>query len=188
MERRRTMFVITGASNGFGEVAVKAFADAGYRVWGTMREAEGRNAEKRSALEGYSRSLRYELAPFGVDVAIVQPGPFGTGLLAQGMPPALTDVLSSYGDLALVPPAMAVQGAEMLASDDAPNPRWVVDACLELAQTPAGKRSVRTQIGISWGVDEINRITQPIQDRILTAMQLDALLGRGVDSATGQSA
>jgi len=38
--------VITGASSGFGEGAVRAFAERGYRVWGTMRDTTGRNAGK----------------------------------------------------------------------------------------------------------------------------------------------
>lgn len=46
--------VVTGASSGFGEGAVKAFADKGYRVWGTMRDVDGRNASKRQALEACS--------------------------------------------------------------------------------------------------------------------------------------
>ena len=49
--------VITGASSGFGEGAVKAFADKGYRVWGTMRDVGGRNADKRAALEAYSSKV-----------------------------------------------------------------------------------------------------------------------------------
>ena len=289
MNENSKKVVITGASSGFGEGAVKAFADKGYRVWGTMRDVGGRNADKRAALEaysskvsvidmdvasdgsvadgfatilsegpvdvlinnagimylgiteafsvaqaheqmntnyygvirttqavlpsmraarsgliincsslvgrisppffgtytatkhaleGYSQCLRYELAPFGVDVAIVEPGPFGTGLLASGRPPALDQVLSSYGDLAQVPPAMAAQFAQMLASDGAPDPQWVVDAYVKLDDMPAGERPVRTQVGISWGVDEINRLTQPIQDQLLKEMQLDAVLGR----------
>jgi NAD(P)-dependent dehydrogenase (short-subunit alcohol dehydrogenase family) len=46
--------VITGASSGFGEGAVKTFADKGYRVFGTMRDAQGRNARKKAALEARS--------------------------------------------------------------------------------------------------------------------------------------
>jgi NADP-dependent 3-hydroxy acid dehydrogenase YdfG len=49
--------VITGASSGFGEGAVKAFADKGYRVWGTMRDAAGRNAGKKAALEAHSKNV-----------------------------------------------------------------------------------------------------------------------------------
>ena len=49
--------VITGASSGFGEGAVRAFADKGYRVWGTMRDADGRNAGKKAALEALSKNV-----------------------------------------------------------------------------------------------------------------------------------
>jgi hypothetical protein len=42
---------------------------------------------------------------------------------------------------------------------------------------PAGQRPTRTVVGISWGVDEMNALTQPIQDRVLTDMQLDSVLG-----------
>lgn len=131
----------------------------------------------KHALEGYSQALRYEVAPFGVDIAIVEPGPFGTGLLASGRPAALGDVLAAYGELAGVPTAMGAQFAQMLSSDGAPDPQLVVNAYLALAEMPAGKRPMRTQVGISWGVDEINRLTQPIQDNMLKEMQLDGVLG-----------
>jgi hypothetical protein len=112
-----------------------------------------------------------------VDIAIVEPGPFGTGLLASGRPPALGDVLKSYGELAGVPTAMGAKFAQMLQSDGAPDPQLVVNAYLTLAETPAGKRPMRTVVGITWGVDDINRLTQPIQDKLLTELQLDGVLG-----------
>lgn len=288
MENKIKTVVITGASSGFGENAVKCFADRGYRVWGTMRDTAGRNAAKKAALEshapgisiiemnvadddsvasgfarilnngpvdilinnagimylglteafsvaqaheqmntnyygvirttqavlpgmrkagsgliincsslvgrisppffgtytatkhaleGYSQALRYEVAKFGVDVVIVQPGPFGTGLLGAGKPPVLKEVLASYGELAGVPAAMGANFAQMLQSEGAPDPQWVVDAYLNLAEMPAGQRPVRTVVGIAWGVDEMNRHTQPIQDKILNEMQMDGVLG-----------
>jgi NAD(P)-dependent dehydrogenase (short-subunit alcohol dehydrogenase family) len=131
----------------------------------------------KHALEGYSQCLRYEVAPFGVDIAIVEPGPFGTGLLASGMPPAFGDVLASYGELAEVPTAMSAQFAKMLQSEGAPDPQLVVNAYLTLAEMPAGKRPMRTVVGITWGVDEMNRLTQSIQDKILKEIQLDNVLG-----------
>ncbi len=57
MPNNNKTVVITGASSGFGESAVKAFADQGYRVWGTMRDTAGRNAAKMSALEAYSPAI-----------------------------------------------------------------------------------------------------------------------------------
>jgi len=284
--------VITGASSGFGEGAVRAFAERGYRVWGTMRDTAGRNAHKKAALEavsvrvsiiemdvandasvasafaailaegpvdvlinnagimyiglteafsvaqaqeqmetnyfgairamqsvlpgmraagkgliintsslvgrisppffgsytatkhaleGYSQALRYEVSPFGVDIAIVEPGPFGTGLLASGKPAMHSDVTAGYGDLAGVPAAMGAHFAKLLSSDGAPDPQWVVDAYLQLADMPAGKRPTRTVVGMTWGVDQINAKTQSLQDAILKEMQLDTVLG-GVDA------
>lgn len=288
MEKSEKVVVITGCSSGFGEEAVKAFADKGYRVWGTLRDSQGRNASKKAALESYSKSisvidmdvaddksvvagfarilnegavdvlinnagimflgiteafsvaqareqmetnyygairtiqevlpamrkaksgliincssvvgqisppffstysatkfalegytqgLRYELSPFEIDVALVQPGPFGTGLLAGGKAPERDDVLASYGDLASVPIAMGEHFTNFLQSAEAPNPKLVVDAYLALADMPSGKRPTRTVVGISWGVDEINALTQPIQDRVLKEMQLESVLG-----------
>lgn len=284
--------VITGASSGFGEGAVRAFAERGYRVWGTMRDTAGRNANKKAALEavsvrvsiiemdvandasvasafaailaegpvdvlinnagmmyiglteafsvaqaqeqmetnyfgairamqavlpgmraagkgliintsslvgrisppffgsytatkhaleGYSQALRYEVSPFGVDIAIVEPGPFGTGLLASGKPAAHADVAASYGGLAGVPAAMGAHFAQLLSSDGAPDPQWVVDAYLKLADMPAGERPTRTVVGMTWGVDQINAQTQSLQDAILKEMQLETILG-GVDA------
>ena len=291
MDTTRTI-VITGASSGFGEGAVRAFADRGYRVWGTMRDTAGRNAFKKAALEthsphisiiemdvtsdasvadgfaairakgpvdilinnagimyigmteaysvaqaqeqmdtnyfgairamqavlpsmraagkgliintssiagrvvvpffgtycatkhaleAYSQSLRYEVAPFGIDVALVEPGPFPSNLLAAGMPPAHEDVLASYGDLRDVPTTMVAGFADMLASDAAPDPQLVIDAYLALADAAPGKRATRTVVGITWGVDEMNAFTQPRQDALLKEMQLDSVLG-GADA------
>lgn len=138
-------------------------------------------AATKHALEGYLQGLRYEVAPFGIDVAIVQPGPFPTGLSASGQQPSRTDILDSYGELANIPAAMFKEFGKFMQSDQAPNPQMVVDAYLALADMPAGKRPTRTPVGLVWGVDEINAAKQPIQDRVLTEMQLDKLLG-GADA------
>lgn len=137
-------------------------------------------AATKHALEGYLQGLRYEVAPFGIDVAIVQPGPFPTGLSASGQQPSRIDILDSYGELANIPAAMFEEFGKFMQSDQAPNPQMVVDAYLALADMPKGKRPTRTAVGLVWGVDEINAAKQPIQDRVLTEMQLDKVLG-GVD-------
>ncbi len=131
----------------------------------------------KHALEGYSQALCYEVSPFGVDIAMVEPGPFGTGLLVSGQVPAHSEVLETYGALAGVSSAMGESFAQMLFSEGAPDPQWVVDSYLKLAETPFGSRPTRTIVGITWDVDEINALTQPIQDSVLKEMQLDAVLG-----------
>ena len=131
----------------------------------------------KHALEGYSQALRYEVSPFGVDIVLVEPGPFGTGLLASGQAPAHNEVLETYGELAGIPTAMGENFAQMLQSENAPDPQWVVDAYLKLADQPFGSRPTRTVVGITWGTDQINELTQPMQDNILKEMQLDTVLG-----------
>ena len=136
----------------------------------------------KHALEAYSQSLRYEVAPFGIDVALVEPGPFpATNLLTAGKPPAHGDVLASYGDLRNVPAAMVASFADMADSGTAPDPQLVVDAYLALADAVPGKRPTRTVVGITWGVDEMNALIQPRQDALLKEMQLDGVLG-GADA------
>ncbi|TNF45777.1 MAG: SDR family oxidoreductase [Bacteroidetes bacterium] len=131
----------------------------------------------KHALEGYSQALRYEVSPFGVDIVLVEPGPFGTGLLESGQAPAHNEVLETYGELAGVPTAMGENFAQMLQSENAPDPQWVVDAYMKLADLTFGSRPTRTVVGITWGTDEINNLTQSIQDRILKEMQLEEVLG-----------
>lgn len=53
----------------------------------------------------------------------------------------------------------------------------MVDLYGSLAAMPAGQRPTRSVVGMTWGVGEINRQTQPIQDAILKDLQLDAVLG-----------
>ncbi|AUG99525.1 oxidoreductase [Prodigiosinella confusarubida] len=134
-------------------------------------------AATKHALEGYLQGLRYEIAPFGIDIAIVQPGPFPTGLSTAGLQPTRTDILDSYGELANIPAAIFEEFGKFMQSDQAPDPQMVVDAYIELADMPAGKRPTRTTVGMVWGVDVINATKQPIQDRVLKEMQLDNVLG-----------
>jgi NAD(P)-dependent dehydrogenase (short-subunit alcohol dehydrogenase family) len=133
----------------------------------------------KHALEGYSQALRHEVSPFVVDIAIVEPGPFGTGLLASSQAPEHIDILETYGELAGVPSAMGESFAQLLFSERASDPQWVVDAYLKLAETPFGSRPTRTVFGITWGVDEINALTQTIQDRVLKEMQLETIFWGG---------
>ena len=50
--------------------------------------------------------------------------------------PRVQDVLACYGELGGVPDAMIAGFADMLASDEAPDPQLVVDAYLALADAP----------------------------------------------------
>ena len=129
------------------------------------------------ALEAYSQSLRYEVAPCGVDITLVEPGPFSTGLFAAIKQPERSDVIDSYGELKNVPDTLFAGFGEMLKNGEFPDPKLVVDAYLSLAESEPSTRPMRTQVGVSWGVDELNRMSQPIQDNILEGLQIADYLG-----------
>lgn len=128
--------VITGASSGIGEGAVRAFADRGYRVWGTMRDTTGRNAGKRAALEAHSPKVSI----IDMDVAsnasvahgfttILADGPVGilinnAGIMYIGMTEAYsvaqaqeqidTNYLGAIRAMQAVLPAMRAAGAGLI--------------------------------------------------------------------------
>jgi hypothetical protein len=182
-----TFGAITGNASHFTILCVKSGAGLIYQYfirWLVVCHHHffGTYTATKHALEGYtSQALRYAMRflPLVLISSLVEPepGPFGTGLLASGQAPAHSEVLETYGELAGVPAAMGENFAQMLQSENAPDPQWVVDAYLKLAEMPTGKRPTRTVVGITWGVDEINELTQSIQDRVLNEMQLDTVLG-----------
>lgn len=129
------------------------------------------------AMEGYSQSLRYELAPFGVEVSIVEPGPFSTNLLYSGPKETAQDVLNAYGDFKEVPMAMLKNFEGFFESAEAPDPNIVVNDYLKLIETPKGERPARLVSGIDYGVLKYNELTQPIQDNLVKdTLQMEHLL------------
>ena len=47
-------------------------------------------------LEGLSEAMRYELAPLGIDVVIVEPGPFSTNFFGNIIPATNDDIAAAY--------------------------------------------------------------------------------------------
>ena len=48
-------------------------------------------------LEGLSEAMRYELAPLGIDVVLVEPGPFSTNFFGNIVPGTSEEIASAYG-------------------------------------------------------------------------------------------
>ncbi|MEV4262552.1 SDR family oxidoreductase [Kribbella sp. NPDC049584] len=60
--------IVTGASSGFGAMAVRALGDAGHRVYAGMRNTAGRNAAAVGALAEYAKSHPVDISAVEMDV------------------------------------------------------------------------------------------------------------------------
>lgn len=128
------------------------------------------------AVEGLSQGMRDELASSGVDLCLVQPGPFGTELFPRAPQPADDEGRGATYPEALVDGAWnTMQSAfDGLFEDPEVNtdPMLVVDAMIDLIDMPAGSRPFRTVVGVDFGVRERNEFAAPRDAELLAAMGL----------------
>ena len=123
-------------------------------------------------LEGYTQALRMELAASGVDVVIVEPGPFTTNLFpAMPVPADADDRAATYPDA--VTGAFEAMGTDfqaMLASPESPtDPALVVEAMTDLIAMAPGTRPLRTVVGLDFGVRARNADDAPHDTALLEA-------------------
>jgi NAD(P)-dependent dehydrogenase (short-subunit alcohol dehydrogenase family) len=127
------------------------------------------------AVEGYSMSLRGELASSGVDVVVVEPGPFATALFPTSPRPA--DAEGRVGTY----PAVAHEAFEnvgkafegMFNDPNTPtDPEMVVEQIIALTDMRAGRRPFRSVVGVDVGVGERNTAVEPFDAAVLEAFGL----------------
>ena len=95
------------------------------------------------ALEGLTDSYSYELAPFGIDVAIIEPGTYPTEIATKRQVAADSERFGLYQNAldAFAKPFYAEN-----RSATPPNPQEVADAVARVIAQPAGKRTIHTVV------------------------------------------
>lgn len=129
------------------------------------------------ALEGYSMALRAELASSGVDVVVVEPGPFATELFPSSPRPTDRDGrAASYPQVAheaFEGLGKAFEG--MFADPQTPtDPTLVVDRIVELTEMQPGTRPFRSVVGVDVGVTARNTAVEPFDAAVLEAFGMTA--------------
>lgn len=127
------------------------------------------------ALEGYSLGLRREIAQTGVDVVVVEPGPFGTQLFPQAPAPADEDGrIATYPEIVRQTLAGLGEAFDGIFSDpDAPtDPGLVVDRFVELVEMDPGSRPFRSPVGITFGLEARNADDEKHDPALLEAFGL----------------
>ncbi|MGD0051371.1 MAG: SDR family oxidoreductase [Vulcanimicrobiaceae bacterium] len=126
------------------------------------------------ALEALAQAASYELAPFDVDVAIVEPGAFPTEIIGKHVGPDDEARQRSYGaELA----AMSEGAIDRIVQNAQGNdPKDVASVVLRLANAPAGTRPFRSVVPANPAVEAINAATEPIQRQRIESLGVPALL------------
>lgn len=128
------------------------------------------------ALEALAETASYELAPFGIDVAIVEPGAFPTEIFSKLFGADDAARVAAYGSDFAKLEAQLSEGFGQSAKDR--DPQEVADAILRLANAPAGERPLRTPVPANPPVDALNAATAPIQRELLTGLGFESLLSK----------
>ena len=124
-------------------------------------------------LEGMSEAMRYELAPLGIDVVLVEPGPFATDFFGNLVPAANEEIATAYQHVQEFSEGFGAQIQNMYDDENAPtDPMIVVKIFEDLINTPAGSRPLRTIAGLDFGFQAFNDATEPIRKAGLEGMGL----------------
>jgi NAD(P)-dependent dehydrogenase (short-subunit alcohol dehydrogenase family) len=144
-------------------------AGSGLIVWITStlgRVLPGRGGlypATKWAAEGFAESLRHQVAPFGIDVAILEPGSFPTPATFKSMVADDQDVTAAYA--AVAAQANANRRAPTDPASRQPDPQEVADAVKQLIDLPTGRRPLRTVVGPVYteGVAQYNQTYEALR-------------------------
>ncbi len=124
-------------------------------------------------LEGLSEAMRYELAPLGIDVVIVEPGPFSTNFFGNMVPATNNDIALAYKHVGEFFDGFGKQVEGMFEDANAPtDPMIVVKIFENLINSSAGSRPLRTIAGLDFGFQALNDAVEPIRKASLESMGL----------------
>jgi NAD(P)-dependent dehydrogenase (short-subunit alcohol dehydrogenase family) len=124
-------------------------------------------------LEGLSEAMRYELAPLGIDVVLVEPGPFSTNFFGNIVQAAEADVAAAYTHVGEFLDGFGKQTMSMFEDENAPtDPMIVVKIFDDLINMPVGTRPLRTIAGLDFGFQAVNDAVDPIRKGVLDSIGL----------------
>jgi NAD(P)-dependent dehydrogenase (short-subunit alcohol dehydrogenase family) len=127
------------------------------------------------ALEALTDSYRYELSQLGIDVVLVQPSNYPTGIFASAQRPGDPERGAAYGEIGAIPAKMVQTLMDLFQSANAPDPHDVAEAIAGIVEQPNGSRPTRTVVGQPFGADTINAQAASVQARLLEGFGLGQL-------------
>ncbi|MEX1026023.1 MAG: SDR family oxidoreductase [Planctomycetota bacterium] len=140
------------------------------------------NASKWS-LEGLSEALRYEVAPYGIDVVIVEPGPFATDFFDNMVGGADEKHAEPYEHVFAFASNYEQMVRQAFQEEPARTDPLVVARTIDaLIQLEPGERPLRTIAGLDFGLQLLNDAVEPIRRQTLEMMGIAELDGPRPDA------
>ena len=139
----------------------------------------GAYAATKHALEALAEVYQYELRPLGIDSVIVEPGGFPTEIFDKIIGADDESRLGAYAGLDPVRDEMFEHTGALVQDADGPDPIEVAEAVLELIETQAAERPLRTVVGsvVTAGVKELNEAAVELQRMHLESFGLSPEFG-----------
>jgi NAD(P)-dependent dehydrogenase (short-subunit alcohol dehydrogenase family) len=124
----------------------------------------GPYAATKWALEAFAEASSYELAPFRIDVAILEPGAFPTQIFSKFVGADDAVRVGEYGDIVKYAERLtSAFDQEMVGRD----PVAIADAVLNLVKLPPGTVPLRVPIPGNEGMDRNNFAAAAYQQKLL---------------------
>ncbi|MFM9838303.1 MAG: SDR family oxidoreductase [Cyclobacteriaceae bacterium] len=138
----------------------------------------GAYTSSKWAVEAIAESLRYELAPQGIDSVIVQPGAFQTELFGKIYQPENSALTAEYTKTLPYYQSFGKTFGEMMSGEIPNKPQDVADAIKGLVDLKAGERPLRVAVDkmMANTATPINEAQAQVQAGFLGYMQLGDLL------------
>lgn len=121
----------------------------------------------KHAVEAVTEGYRYELSQQGIDVVLIQPGPYPTQLYTVIQKPAASDRAAAYGDLPQLQAGFEQWLGGLFASEGAPDPHDVALTIVDLVSQANGTRPNRVTVGLDFGAIAANEAIQPLQAKLV---------------------
>jgi NAD(P)-dependent dehydrogenase (short-subunit alcohol dehydrogenase family) len=141
----------------------------------------GTYSASKYALEAIAEGYRAELAGFGIESCIIEPGAMPTEFL-DGMlqlQPHDDERSQAYGDMVHIPQAGMEGLQQALAANPEQNPQKVVDAIGNLLVMPFGKKPFRTVVDFTFlkePVEKYNNLLHEITRQLYAANGMEGML------------
>ena len=130
------------------------------------------------AVEAMSEALRYEVGPLGIDVAMVEPGPFSTQFFPNVAASKSNEIASAYAHVADYFQGFGQTVMDLFADENAPtDPMIIVKIFEDLINAPAGKRPLRTLGGLDFGASTLNESYESFRQTFMEQMQIEGFDG-----------